>query len=180
MYKGILTVVWVLMGCALSACGQTDYKSESVQTTLSQSQQIPEESKQNNEPIESETGERQEEITMFYAHIGSTVLEIIPAENSSAVAFMELLKLSDITIDMHDYGSFEKVGSLGNLLPTNDENITTEPGDVILYQGNSIVIYYDTNTYKFTRLGKVQGISQSELKSILGDENVTVIFSLYE
>ena len=93
---------------------------------------------------------------------------------------MELLRDSDITIDMHDYGGFEKVGPLGMELPTNDERITTEPGDVILYQGNQITIYYDKNTWSFTRLGKVQGMSPEEIRATLGDGDPTVTFSLKE
>lgn len=115
---------------------------------------------------------------MIYAHIGENVLEIKPENNSSAKAFIDLLENGDVTIDMHDYGNFEKVGPLGTSLPTNDTQITTEPGDVILYQGNQITIYYSNNTWSFTRLGKVQGVNQTELKSILGDGNPTVIFSL--
>ncbi|MBR2532965.1 MAG: hypothetical protein IKE56_10000 [Lachnospiraceae bacterium] len=115
---------------------------------------------------------------MIYAHIGSNTLTIRPENNSSAEAFVEVLRNSDITIDMHDYGGFEKVGPLGTELPTNDERITTEPGDVILYQGNQITIYYDNNTWSFTRLGKVQDLSPSELKDILGSGNATATFSL--
>jgi hypothetical protein len=116
--------------------------------------------------------------TMIYAHIGDQVLEIRPESNTSAAAFVEQLAKSDVTVEMHDYGSFEKVSPLGMDLPTNDERITTEPGDLILYQGNQITIYYDTNTWSFTRLGKVQGLSQTKLKAMLGDTDVTVTFSL--
>ena len=115
---------------------------------------------------------------MFYAHVNGSVLPILAADNSSADAFLDLLKAGDVTIDMHDYGSFEKVGSLGTTLSRNDEQITTEPGDVILYQGNQVTIYYDVNSWDFTRLGKVQGLSQAELKEILGAGNATVTFSL--
>ena len=115
---------------------------------------------------------------MFYAHVNGSVLPILAADNSSANAFLDLLKTGDVTIDMHDYGSFEKVGPLGTALPRNDEQITTEPGDVILYQGNQVTIYYDVNSWSFTRLGKVQGLSQTELKAILGSGDPTVTFSL--
>ena len=115
---------------------------------------------------------------IIYAHIGANVLEIEPADNSSATALLELLVQGDVTVDMHDYGNFEKVGELGTELPTNDVNITTQAGDVILYQGNNIVIYYDTNTWNFTRLGKVVNVPADELKEILGEGNVTVTFSL--
>ena len=117
---------------------------------------------------------------MFYAHVNGKVLKILAAENSSADAFLDLLKSGDVPVEMHDYGSFEKVGPLGTTLPRNDEQITTEPGDVILYQGDQITIYYDVNNWSFTRLGKVQDMSQAELKDILGSGNVTVTFSLSE
>lgn len=115
---------------------------------------------------------------MIYAHIGDSTLEILPEKNSSAQALLDILRESDITVDMHDYGNFEKVGSLGSTLPTNDERITTQAGDVILYQRNKITIYYDKNTWNFTRLGRVQNVSGKELKDILGEGNVSVTFSL--
>ena len=114
----------------------------------------------------------------MYIIIGEHTLPVQLADNSSAAALWELLKQGDITVDAHDYGNFEKVGSLGTELPTNDEQITTEPGDVILYQGNQITVYYDTNSWSFTRLGKVQGVTADELKTILGDGDVTMVLSL--
>lgn len=113
----------------------------------------------------------------MYATINNTVLEIKLENNSSAEAIFEKLRDGDVVVAMHDYGSFEKVGSLGFSLPRNDTNITTTPGDVILYQGNQITIYYDENTWNFTKLGHID-ITQSELKSILGDGDVEVVFSL--
>ena len=117
---------------------------------------------------------------MIYARVNGYVLPILAADNSSADAFLELLKTGDVTIDMHDYGSFEKVGPLGTTLPRNDKQITTAPGDVILYQGNQVTIYYDVNSWSFTRLGKIQGISRKKLNEILGTGNATVTFSLNE
>ena len=111
---------------------------------------------------------------------GNHKLTATLADNSSATAFYELLKKGPLTVDMHDYGSFEKVGSLGTSLPRNDSQITTEAGDIILYQGNQITIYYDTNSWNFTRLGKVDGVTQAELKKILGKGDVTAVFSVME
>ncbi len=109
---------------------------------------------------------------------GSHTLTATLADNSSAHAFYKLLQKESVTIDMHEYGNFEKVGALGTSLPRNDTQITTEPGDIILYQGHQITIYYDTTSWNFTRLGKVDGVPKSELKQILGKENVTVVFSI--
>jgi hypothetical protein len=111
---------------------------------------------------------------------GNHKLTATLADNSSATAFYELLKKGPLTVDMHDYGSFEKVGSLGTSLPRNDTQITTSAGDIILYQGNQITIYYDVNSWNFTRLGKVDGVTQAELKKILGKDNVTAVFSVME
>lgn len=78
--------------------------------------------------------------------VNGTELTATLEDNSSAQAFAELLKQGDITVDMSDYGNFEKVGDLPQSFPRNDEKITTVPGDIILYQGNKITIYYDENT----------------------------------
>ena len=115
---------------------------------------------------------------MIYASVNGEILTILPEENSSAEAFIELLRKGDVAVDMHDYGGFEKVGPLGTALPRNDAQITTEPGDVILYQGDQVTIYYGVNSWSFTRLGKVQDLPQAQLKEILGSGNVTVTFSL--
>lgn len=121
---------------------------------------------------------RQETYEMIYADTGKRVIEIELSDNSSAKAFASLLEKGNITVVMRDYGNFEKVGLLEGRLPTNDEKITTEPGDVILYQGNQITLYYDTNTWNLTRLGKVRDLSRDELKEALGEGEVTVVFSL--
>ena len=112
----------------------------------------------------------------IYAHVGQNVLTIKLEDNSSAQAFADLLRQGDLTINMHDYGNFEKVGSIGTDLPRNDKRIRTKPGDVILYQGNQITIYYDINEWNFTLLGRVQ--NPAGLKEVLGNDKVTVRFSL--
>ena len=111
---------------------------------------------------------------------GNHTITATLADNSSAKAFAELLAKGPVSVDMQDYGSFEKVGDLPSSLPRNDTSITTEPGDIILYQGNKITIYYNTNSWNFTRLGKVEGVTPAELKKILGKGNVTAVFTLAE
>lgn len=98
--------------------------------------------------------------------------------NSSAEAFREKLKENDLVINASDYGNFEKVGELGFSLPTNDKEIITKPGDLILYQGDKITLYYDTNTWNFTKLGKTINVSSEELKEVLGNGNVELIFTI--
>ena len=118
-----------------------------------------------------------EENGMFYIYVNNAVLAVKAENNSSAEALIRLLGTGDITITMHDYGSFEKVGPLGTTIPRNDEDITTTPGDIILYQGNQITIYYDENRWDFTKLGHID-IGQDELKAVLGSGDVTVTLSV--
>lgn len=97
-------------------------------------------------------------------------------DNSSAEELAKRLSSSSISVNMNDYGDFEKVGSLPWDLPKNDSRITTQPGDIILYQGNQITIYYGTNTWNFTKLAKINNISREELLDVLGKNNVVVKF----
>lgn len=98
--------------------------------------------------------------------------------NSSAEAFADLLQEDPLTLSLHDYGDFEKVGPLGTTLPTNDEQITTQPGDVILYQGDQITIYYDANAWNFTRIAHIDGASRENLLEAFGQGDVEVTFEL--
>ena len=110
--------------------------------------------------------------------IGDNVLTVTLAEDSSVHALKAALSEGPLTINMRDYGGMEKVGPLGMDLPRNDEQITTEAGDIILYQGNAFVIYYAPNSWNFTRLGKINNVTTEELREILGDGNVTITLSL--
>ena len=99
-------------------------------------------------------------------------------DNSSALAVKELLKNGPVSIDMKDYANMEKFGSFGKKLPRNDKQITTQAGDIILSEGHLLVIYYAPNSWNFTRLGKIQGLTAAELRQILGKGDVSVTLSL--
>lgn len=129
-------------------------------------------------PSTSKSKIEKNDINMIAIQVNNEILKVKLENNLSATSFLEKLKNGDITVQTQDYNNFEKVGNLGFSLPTNDTNLTTEAGDLILYQGNKITLYYDTNTWHFTKLGKVQDVSQEELKSILGTGDVTMVFSL--
>ena len=111
---------------------------------------------------------------------GQTDLTATLYDNSSSRALVELLKKGPVTIDMHDFSNFEKVGELPVTLPRNDTYTETDSGDLILYLGKRFVIYYDKNSWSFTPLGKVEGISKPDLKKILGSGNVTAVLKLGE
>ncbi len=98
-------------------------------------------------------------------------------ENNPAVdAFVEMMNDSSVIIQMNDYSGFEKVGSLGTNLPADDKQTTTHAGDIVLYNGNQIVIFYGSNSWSYTRLGKIDDLSGWE--DALGSGDITVTFSL--
>ena len=111
-------------------------------------------------------------------HVNDTTFTATLEENSSAKAFAEFLAQGDMTLDMRDYGSFEKVADLPRSFPRNDKQIDTDAGDIILYQGNSITIYYDKNSWNFTRLARIDNVNKKRLQQILGNGNVKATFSV--
>ena len=123
-------------------------------------------------------GETKNSETKLKITIGDIVLNATMENNSSAKALLELLADKPLTINMRDYGNMEKVGGLGTSLPRNDKQISAEPGDLILFQGNAFVIYYAPNSWNFTRLGRIDGVTKDELMDVLGSNNVTVTLSI--
>ena len=123
------------------------------------------------------TGEEQEENTMNI-QVGESDFTVTLEDNSSVDALKEYLANGPVTLSLEDYAGMEKVGDLGTTLPRNDEQINTSAGDIILYQGKSFVIYYDTNSWSLTRLGKINNATADELKEALGSGSVEVTLSL--
>ena len=119
-----------------------------------------------------------ESMNTVYIKINNNVLNVELEDNSATIELKERLKNGDIIVNAHEYGGFEKVGDLGFSLPREDTNITTSAGDIVLYQGNQISLFYNSNSWSYTKLGKIQNISSSELESILGNGDVTITFTL--
>ena len=99
-------------------------------------------------------------------------------KNAAVDALIEMLESGSVTIEMSDYSGFEKVGSLGADLPASNSQTTTHAGDIVLYQGNQIVIFYGSNSWSYTRLGRIDDLTGWE--EALGDGNVVVTFFLKE
>lgn len=96
--------------------------------------------------------------------------------NAAVDALVEMMKAAPIEIQMSDYSGFEKVGSLGTSLPADDQQTTTQAGDIVLYTGNQIVMFYGSNSWSYTRLGRIDDLTG--WKEALGSGNVTVRLSL--
>lgn len=106
--------------------------------------------------------------------IGDRNISVEWEDNESIDALKDLAG-SGIEINMSMYGGFEQVGSLGTSLPSNDSQMTTSPGDIVLYSGNQIVIFYGSNSWAYTRLGKIKGLTDKELEELLGNGNVSIV-----
>ncbi len=108
--------------------------------------------------------------------IGDSVFTATLEENEAVSALVEMLEEAPVVIEMSDYSGFEKVGSLGASLPADDSQTTTQAGDIVLYCGDQIVIFYGSNSWSYTRLGRIDDLTGWE--EALGSGNVTITFSL--
>ena len=99
-------------------------------------------------------------------------------ENESVEALIELVRETPLTISMSMYGGFEQVGPIGEKLPRSDMQTTTEAGDIVLYSGNQLVVFYGANSWAYTRLGHITDKTPADLAELLGNGNVTVTISV--
>lgn len=118
------------------------------------------------------------EVRPISVTIGETTLQATLADTEAAAALAERLQAGPVTLNLHAYGGFEKVGPLPWALPTADSQTTTEPGDIMLYQGDQITIFTGSNTWAYTPLGHIDGIAPNDLIAVLGDGDTDVTLSV--
>lgn len=116
------------------------------------------------------------DIMTMRVKIGNSVFTAVLEENDAVDALIEMMRTGPVTIDMSDYGGFEKVGSLGRNLPASDSRTTTQAGDIVLYQGSRIVLFYGSNSWSYTKLGRVN--DTTGWTEALGRGDVRVTFYL--
>ena len=116
----------------------------------------------------------------LYVTIGEETRSVTMEDNVGTRALVVALQAENITYEAHDYGNFEKVGALGQSFPTADHQVTTSAGDIVLYNGNNICIFYGSNSWSYTRIGKFDGMSAEDVRRFVnaGGGNVTVTLSL--
>lgn len=190
--KKILSVIMAAGIVLLSGCGRQsglnnadDIAVQSVEQPVSQSMQTEREADHTDENGESglktehvEKTEEAVEVDQIYIQVGENTLTAVLEGNESTEALKELLADGPLTIPASNYGGFEKVCSLGTELPRNDSHTTTQAGDICLYNGNQIVIFYGSNSWAYTRLGKISNTDDSELEEILSGEETEITLSL--
>ena len=121
----------------------------------------------------AETSEGQEAEAMKL-WIGETAVAVAWEDNDAVRALRELVAEQPLTIEMSMYGGFEQVGSIGTDMPRNDEQTTTQAGDIVLYAGDQMVVFYGSNSWAYTRLGRVTDKTAGEMAGLLSGGDVTV------
>ncbi|MBQ7599956.1 MAG: S-layer homology domain-containing protein [Clostridia bacterium] len=111
-------------------------------------------------------------------YINGSPVKVKWESNASARALRELAGRGSVVISMSRYGGFEQVGSIGKSIASSDVRMTTSPGDIVLYSSSNIVIFYGSNTWEYTKLGKIEGYSEGDLRDILGNEDAEIVISL--
>lgn len=185
----VSTICFLSMVVMLGACSKSTKESSSSETTPSSTTVIETTTEETTTQAsdttvtssEDEVKERIEsmkEESNMVLKINDQTIKVEWEENESAAALKDLCSSAPITIEMSKYGGFEQVGSLGTSLPRSDEQMTTSAGDIVLYSGNQIVVFYGSNSWSYTRLGKIQGMSEAKLTDLLGSADVTISISL--
>ena len=194
--KKLLSVI-ALCGCAalFSACGNTESSSISQQAASAQQEQKTEaaaisvtkdgkavseetiafseaEETQGSAVVNKETEDMKLKIS-----VNGTELTATLADSTAAKELAEKLKAEPVTVKLNEYGGFEKVGKLPWPLTQTDESTVTEAGDIMLYQGNQITIFYNSNSWSYTKLGSIDKITGEKLAKLFGEGNITVTLS---
>ena len=116
----------------------------------------------------------------MYITIGEQTQSVTFVDNAATRALVEKLQLAPVSMTLNSSGGFEIWGALGFSLPTSNQQLAAQPGDVILYNGSNICLFYGSNSWSYTRLGKIDGLSESELYTFLkaGESTINVMLSL--
>ena len=201
--KKIIAVLLIVVCCVLfSACNGEENKTEittpttqlttsesttaamttqpTTNTTIEPITQVPETTainKQETQAQSVEQTEQTEQTSALQMTIGNTPASVDWEDNAAVQALTELCRNHPLTIQMSMYGGFEQVGSIGTDLPQNDVQTTTSSGDIVLYSGNQMVVFYGSNSWEYTRLGRITDKTQAELTELLSNDNVTITLS---
>ncbi|MEE3405087.1 MAG: cyclophilin-like fold protein [Acutalibacteraceae bacterium] len=176
----IFAVLLIAVCCILfSACNSERSETETTAVTATQpiTNTITEAQKQETQTQSIEQTATTEETAALQMTIDDTPVSVDWQDNESVQALKEFCSNQPLMIQMSRYGGFEQVGSIGTDLPQNDVSTTTSSGDIVLYSGNQMFVFYGSNTWAYTRLGHITDKTQAELTELLSNGNVTITLS---
>lgn len=157
------------------------YTSENVEeTVLSEDSEIYRTEEVDNQAAENNTSSDETGIgeTTMIMKIGDTKVNVDWEDNQAVAALRDMVREGDVTIQMSIYGGFEQVGSLGQNLPRDDKQTTTTSGDIVLYSGNQMVVFYGSNSWSYTRLGHISDKNAEDITDLLSNGDVTITISI--
>ena len=169
-----MTIMFCVYACSGNTKNSGDYQD--AVTEISASEKIERESSEENVMSESVDDEAIGDNTMIMK-IGDTKVNVDWEDNQAVEALRDMAKDGDITIQMSMYGGFEQVGSIGQSLPRDDKQTTTSSGDIVLYSGNQMVVFYGSNSWSYTRLGHISDKDEAEMADLLSNGDVTITIS---
>ena len=149
MKKVIVPIIFVIVFIVFAIIflvSKNDKKEISNNTEIINKDKVQNNEISNNTITENKVDES---MNTAYIKVNNNVLNIELEDNSATIELKERLKNGDIVVNAHEYGGFEKVGNLGFSLPREDTNITTSAGDIVLYQGNQISLFYNSNSWSY-------------------------------
>lgn len=168
--KYLFLCLMVLSALLLTACaGETAPAAKENSSAVEAEEIVPESSEENTE---------EEASNMITLTIGAHTIHAELADNAAARELKALLKKGSITMSASNYGGFEKVCALGTRLSAKDVQTTTQAGDIMLYNGNQVVIFYGSNSWAYTQLGRVVEEEIPELETILIKNETEVLISI--
>lgn len=175
--KPILSLILIIVIAALCVgCGSAQSAATASPEPIPSPEAVTPEEAPGTEQPQNSTAES-EEAEMMRMKIGETDVEVIWEDNESVAALKELAR-DGLHIQMSMYGGFEQVGPIGQSLPREDRQTTTQAGDIVLYAGNQLVVFYGSNSWAYTRLRKIADKSASELSELLGNGDAVITLSL--
>lgn len=178
--KGILELLIILMVYCISGCNNTtdvDINNTSLkeitQNEVNQDELLQDLNKEDTNEVKENNN-----LNTIKIEVNNKELIVELEDNQATKELVEKLNSKNVVVEAKEYGGFEKVGSLGFSLTKDDKQIKTEAGDVVLYQENQISLFYNSNSWSYTKLGKVINMSAEELKEVLGSNDVTMTLKI--
>lgn len=194
MKKSVALLIGLLLSITLTACGNAQNKAEStvqpetssntnsdgssvLEFTIPSGEESTDEQKPQTSTEDNGASEETEEKALKMT-IGSTPVSVKWEDNESVNYLKELCKDQPVIISMSMYGGFEQVGSIGSDIPRNDVQTITASGDIVLYSGNQLVVFYGSNSWAYTRLGHITDKTPQEMTELLSVDDVTITLSI--
>ena len=171
MKKRLIIVLVIVLSLISSACADKAVTQESGIPEETQQAETGDADAAEEQKTDDEEESRMIEMTL---KINDEEVNVKWEDNESVRALADLAAKGPVTIDTSLYGGFEQVGGLGITLPSNDVNTTTEPGDIVLYSGSNIVVFFGTNNWAYTKLGHIEDKSGEELRDMLENNNTVM------